>query len=134
MARLSSRVCTALSLAVLLLTTACSPSPTAPIETTVTLTPGESARISTLTIQFIGVTIDTRCPANAFCIQAGDAYVALEASAQGTSRAFELQLLNPVNRQADVRGFTIAVEELSPYPFGDPIPPGAYRVRLRVSR
>jgi hypothetical protein len=113
---------------------ACS-SPTAPSETSLTLAPGQSGSAGALIVRFISVTSDTRCPANALCIQAGDASIALAAAALGTHRSFELQVLNPANRAMDVRGYTIEVEELSPYPFSlDPINPADYRVKLRVFR
>jgi len=69
-------------------------------------------------------------------IQAGDAYIALEASVAATRRAFELQLLNPMNRETEIRGYRIAVEELSPYPFASlpPIRQSDYRVTLKVQR
>lgn len=131
MHRLSTFVFT---LAVVVSASACS-SPTTPSETLLTLAPGQTGSAGALTVKFIGVTEDTRCPANAFCIQAGDATVALEAGALGTRRSFELQVLNPTNRATDVRGYTIEVEALAPYPFSlDPIKPADYRVTLRVFR
>jgi hypothetical protein len=91
--------------------------------------------IGNLSVKFIGVTIDTRCPANALCIQAGDAYIALEASVAGTRRSFELQVLNPTKRAVDVRDYTVAVESLSPHPFLPmPFEPDDYRVTLRITR
>jgi hypothetical protein len=114
---------------------ACASSPTAPIDTTVTLAPNKTSVIGNLSVKFIGVTIDTRCPANALCIQAGDAYIALEATVASTRRSFELQVLNPTRREVDFRDYTIAVESLSPHPFLPmPIEPEDYRVTLRVTR
>lgn len=132
MRRLSTLLFTALTLAA---AAACSSSPTAPVNSTFTLAPGQSNTVGSLTVKFIGVTIDTRCPLNALCIQVGDAHIALEASVPGTRRAFELQLLNPLNRATELRGYTIEAEELSPYPFTlMPTNPDDYRVHLRVSR
>lgn len=132
MRRLSTLLFTALTLAA---AAACTSSPTAPVNTTFTLAPGQSHTVGILTVKFIGVTIDTRCPINAFCIQVGDAYMALEASVPGTHRAFELQMLNPLNRATELRGYTIEAEELSPHPWTPmPIDPSDYRVRLRVYR
>jgi hypothetical protein len=100
-----------------------------------TLAPGQTGSAGSLNVKFIGVTIDTRCPANALCIQAGDAYIALEAAVASTQRSFELQVLNPTNRETEVRGYLINVESLSPYPFApNPIDPDDYRVTLRVTR
>lgn len=132
MRRLSTLLFTALTLAA---AAACSSSPTAPVNTTLTLAPGQSSTVGILTVTFIGVTIDTRCPINALCIQAGDAHIALEASVPGTRRAFELQLLNPLNRATELRGYTIEAEALSPHPWTPiPIDHDDYRVQLRVHR
>lgn len=132
MKNLSTFLCTALLAASI---AACSSSPTAPTDpATVTMAPGQSTQVGTLSVKFVGVTIDTRCPANAFCIQAGDAYVALEASTLGGRREFELQVLNPTNRSTTHGAYSIELVELSPYPFGDPIAPGDYRVKLRIAK
>lgn len=130
MKRLSSLVCTA----AVVLAAGCS-TPTDPVNATMTLAPGQTGAAGSLSVKFIGVTIDTRCPANALCIQAGDAYIALEASVAATQRSFELQVLNPTNRETEVRGYLISVDSLSPYPFApDPIAPEDYRVTLHVTR
>src|SRR5215204_6308122 len=58
---------------------ACASSPTAPADPAiVTMAPGQSTQVGALSVKFVGVTRDTRCPANALCIQAGDVFVALE--------------------------------------------------------
>lgn len=132
MRRLSTFLFTALTLAA---AAACTSSPTAPVNSTFTLAPGQSNTVGSLTVKFIGVTLDTRCPLNALCIQVGDAYIALEASVPGTRRAFELQLLNPLNRATELRGYTIEAKELSPYPYTVvPTNPDDYRVQLNVYR
>lgn len=132
MRRLSTFVFTAITLAA---AAACSSSPTAPVDTSFTLAPGQSNTVGLLTVKFVGVTIDTRCPLNALCIQMGDAHIALEASVPGTHRAFELQLLNPLNRATELRGYTIEAKELAPYPFTlRPTNPDEYRVQLHVYR
>lgn len=114
---------------------ACASSPTAPTEPAiVTLAPGQSTQVGALSLKFAGVTIDTRCPANAFCIQVGDAYAALEATWFGVTRAFELQVLNPTNRSTTHGSYSIELQEISPYPFGEPIKPADYRVKLRIAR
>ena len=113
---------------------ACS-SPTAPTDpTVVTMAPGQSTSVGALSVKFLGVTIDTRCPANALCIQAGDAYVALEASTLLGARDFELQLLNPTKKGTTHGSYSIELQEVSPYPFGEPIKPADYRVKLRIAK
>ena len=114
---------------------ACSSSPTAPTEPAIlTMAPGQSTQVGALSVKFIGVTIDTRCPANAFCIQAGDAYVALETFVLGGRRDFELQALNPTKRSTTHGEYSIELQEVSPYPFGEPIKPADYRVKLRIAK
>ncbi len=124
-----------LALVTLAATAACSNAPTAPVSSTFTLAPGQSNTVGTVTVKLIGVTEDSRCPLNALCIQVGDAHVALEVSAPGTRRSLELQLLNPTNRATQLRGYTIEVEDVTPYPYTVvPTLPGDYRVKLRVHK
>ena len=133
MKKLSLFVCTSL-LAVV--TAACS-SPTEPSEpTAVTLAPGQSTQVGGLSVKFVGVTLDTRCPADVMCIQAGDAFVKLETMALGAGqRSFELQLLNPTQRTTTHGSYSIELLELNPYPFlSQPFPPAAYRVTVRIAR
>jgi len=112
---------------------ACS-SPTAPTDpTVVTMAPGQSTSVGALSVKFFGVTLDTRCPANALCIQAGDAYVALEASTLLGARDFELQLLNPTKKSTTHGSYSIELQEVSPYPFGTPINPADYRIKIRIA-
>jgi hypothetical protein len=132
MRRVSTILLTVLALSA---AAACTTAPTAPVTSTFTLAPGQSNSVGSVTVKLIGVTEDTRCPLNALCIQAGDAFVALEVSAPGTRRSLELQLLNPANRSTQLRGYTIEVDEVSPYPYTlVPTQPGDYRVRLHVHR
>jgi hypothetical protein len=132
MRRLSTILFTVLTLAA---AAACTSSPTAPVNSTFTLAPGESQTVGTISVKLVGVTEDTRCPINAMCIQVGDAYVALEVSAPGTRRELELQLLNPTNRSTQLRGYTIQVEEVTPYPYTiEPPRPRDYRVTLSVHK
>jgi hypothetical protein len=113
---------------------ACSSSPTAPTEPAiVTMAPGQSTQVGALSVKFVGVTIDTRCPANALCIQVGDAFVALETAILTGRRGFELQLLNPTKRSTTHGNYSIELQEVSPYPFGQPIRPEDYRVTLRIA-
>ena len=58
----------------------------------------------------------------------GDAFVALETTVLGGKRAFELQILNPTNRSTTHGGYSIELQEVSPYPFGSqPIKAADYR-------
>jgi hypothetical protein len=132
MKKLSLFVCTIL-LAVV--PAACS-SPIEPSEpTAVTLAPGQTTQVGGLAVKFVGVTIDTRCPADVMCIQMGDAFVALETISGVGHRAFELQLLNPTKRATTQGSYSIELTELNPYPFlSRPISPSDYRVTLTITR
>jgi hypothetical protein len=116
---------------------ACSPSgPTARLDANFVLAPGESARVTgaDLSIRFIGVQGDSRCPADVVCIQGGDAIVRVDVlPSTGGVKTYDLHTGNsqPV-RHGDV---SIALVELAPYPFASrPTQPGDYRATLRVTR
>jgi hypothetical protein len=123
-------------LAFAVLFAACS-SPTNPSELgVVTLAPGESGSARGLTVKFLGVTSDSRCPGDATCITAGDATVAVETSSLGSRRAFELQLNNLANKSTTHGRYRISFDALAPYPFASRgnILPADYRATFRVTR
>lgn len=86
-----------------------------------------------LSVKFVGVANDSRCPANAICIQAGDVFVALETTMLRGRRAFELQL-DPAKRGTTHGSYSIESQEVNPYPFGQPIKPEDYRIKLRIAK
>lgn len=109
--------------------------PTVPLDTEFVLAPGEVASVAQtgLRIRFISVANDSRCPADAFCIQGGDALVRIEVLEDGRSFPYDLHTgtLQPVHHG----GLTVALVQLSPYPFSSrTIQPGEYRATLRASR
>ena len=120
------------------LMTACDRSPTGatvPINSEFVLAPGQRAVIdgADISIQFEGVEGDSRCPADAFCIQGGDARVRVEVRSARGHREYELHTgdMQPV-RHDDV---TIHLVQLAPYPFSSrTIAPEEYRATLRVTR
>jgi len=87
-----------------------------------------------ITLRFDGVSGDSRCPGDAICIQGGDALVQIAVlPRRGTARSYDLHTgdMRPVAHE----DLTIALVELSPYPFSSrPIQPSDYRATLRVSR
>ena len=110
-------------------------SPSTPLNTEFVLAPGQSAAIerASVTVGFTGVTGDSRCPADALCVQGGSADVHITAATEGTVTAYVLKTgdMQPV-RHGDL---TIALVELSPYPFSSrTIAPDDYRVTLRATR
>lgn len=122
----------------LLAATGCTESPTAPavpLDTEFVLAPRESRAIdgASLTIRFTGVTGDSRCPADAVCIQGGSAEVRITAVSDDSTRDYALMTgdMRPVQHGS----FTIALVQLTPYPFSSrTIPPDDYRATLRVTR
>ncbi len=100
------------------------------------LAPGQSAGVTEagITIRFDGVSGDSRCPIDAICIQGGDALVRIAViPSRGGTQDYALHTgdLRPVTHD----DLTIALVELSPYPFSTrPIEPNDYRAKLRVTR
>jgi hypothetical protein len=118
--------------------TACADSPTipTPVNQEVILAPGQTVNISgaDLNLRFEGVLADSRCPANAICIWAGDAHVRIQVQPRrGSNKAYDLHTAD--NRPVTHDDVTIELTQLLPYPFTtDPIDPAAYRATLKVTR
>jgi len=120
-----------------LLLPACSSStaPSVPLNEEFTMAPGESVAIerAAIFVQFVGVEGDSRCPADTFCVWAGDALVKIEVRSARGRQTYDLHTgsLMPVVHDR----MTITLVQLSPYPFGSrpPIQPGDYRATLRVT-
>ena len=124
----------------LLAATACSESspaaPSVPLNERFTLAPGQSVEVdgASFRLEFLGVTGDSRCPADAVCIWGGDAVVHVRALDPGRTD-FELHT-GDVSQGSAVHGqVQITLEELQPYPFSSrTIAPGDYRATLIVTR
>jgi hypothetical protein len=110
--------------------------PAGPVDLRVVLAPGQQVAVpGTGAIRFEGVANDSRCPGDAICVWAGDATVRVVVSTSGgASASYELHMFG--NKPVQHRDLTIALEELNPYPFHSqgPIPPGDYRVTLKITR
>lgn len=124
----------------LLAATACDDtSPTGPsvtLDQRFTLAPGETASVgdSAMRLRFERVSGDSRCPADAVCIQGGDAIVHVEASGVGDATSLELHTGDSSRASAAYGGVKVALVELQPYPFSSrTIAPGEYRATLVVS-
>lgn len=120
----------------LVLAPACSsPSePDRPVDVTLVLAPGETRAVSgaAARITFLGVAGDSRCPADALCVLGGDAQVEIVVATGEGSQRFDLHTGD--NKPVVYGRFTIALVELSPYPFSArPIDPGDYRAKLRIT-
>ena len=128
------------ALACLLFATACdngSPvGPTVPLDRQFTLAPGQAVSVAdtSLRVAFLRVSGDSRCPADAFCIQGGDALVHLRVT-EATSAEYELHTGNQALAAARHAGFRIEMAQLQPYPFSSrTIESGEYRATLTVTR
>ena len=100
-----------------------------------TLAPGEGRRIEaeSATVTFVGVSGDSRCPADAICVWGGSATVTIAVASGVASQGHEL--LTGDMRPVVHNGLTIALVQLSPYPFSSrTIAPGEYRATLKVTR
>lgn len=108
--------------------------PNVPVNREVTLAPGQTATVASgVSVAFVGVTGDSRCPADAVCVQGGDAIVRLQLIASGDRHDVELHTgdMRPVT----ARDITLELVQLVPYPFSSrTIEPGEYRATIRVIR
>jgi hypothetical protein len=129
-----------LAILCLLAATACdekSPAaPTVPLDQQFTLAPGQRAQVdgAGLSVEFRGVTGDSRCPADAVCIQGGDAIVHVRVSDSGEAD-YELHTGDSSRATVTHRQTRIALVNLQPYPFSSrTIEPDDYRATLTVTR
>ena len=121
-----------------LLTLPTAPASTVPMGTDFTLAPGESVLVNSgaLTLTFVGVTSESRCPTSALiqCVWAGSARIALRATSSAGSRDISLETV--ANKDTDtIDHFVVQLVGVTPAPLtSDPIPAAAYRATLRVVR
>ena len=111
--------------------------PTVPINRQFTLAPGEAAAIEDtgLRVQFVGVTSDSRCPADAVCVWAGDAVAAVRLFDGDARREADLHTHDAAQASVTHGDVRIALVELQPYPFSSrPTQPSDYRVTLEARR
>jgi len=125
----------------LLLTSACddkSPTgPMVPLERQFTLAPGQAATVegSPVRVLFLRVSGDSRCPADALCIQGGDALVHIRTESNGAGTDYELHTGDSARARVSHAGFLIELASLEPYPFSSrTIRPEDYRATFVVSR
>lgn len=116
---------------------ACS-SPTAPTQAPVgqefSMRPGSTVFIqgSTTAIRFQRVVLDSRCPMDAICVQAGEAVVALGLSSGGST--VDRELSTGFDNRLTFGAYQIALVRVDPYPrSATTIPSADYRAVLLVS-
>jgi hypothetical protein len=107
--------------------------PTVPLDREFVLAPGESAVVADISLRFLQVANDSRCPADAVCVTGGDAQVQIAVTSARGSRDYDLHTgdMKPVQHD----DLTIHLVNVQPYPFSSrTIQPADYRVTLRVTK
>jgi hypothetical protein len=102
-----------------------------------TLAPDEVATVRDfgLNVQFVSVSGDSRCPADAVCIQGGDALVHIRVLDGGAFSSYELHTGDSSRATVTHNQVRISLVELQPYPFSSrTIAPGEYRATLTATR
>lgn len=110
--------------------------PTVSLNERFTLSPGEVAAVedADLRIEFVRVTGDSRCPADAVCIQGGDALVQVRVSGDNDSTLLGLHTGDASQASAVYGQARITLVELQPYPFSSrTIATDEYRATLTVT-
>lgn len=87
-----------------------------------------------VSVEFLEVMSDSRCPRSVQCIQAGEAIARVELSVSGQNRVLELGTAEKP-AIANALGYRVELQDLLPYPAVPGKPdPFRYSVKLRVSR
>ena len=121
-------------------TASCDGSPTGPtvaLNERFTLAVGETATVepSQVKLEFVEVTGDSRCPADAVCIQGVDAVVRIRATSGTSTTTLELHTGDAARASASFQGLRVELKELQPYPFSSrTIAQDDYRATLTVTR
>jgi hypothetical protein len=111
--------------------------PTVPLNQRFVLAPGGVAVVAdtNISLQFVDVTGDSRCPADAVCIQGGDATVHMRILDSGETTGYELHTGDSRRASFTHRNLRVELRELQPYPFSSrTIDPSDYRATLVASR
>jgi hypothetical protein len=87
-----------------------------------------------LSIRFVRVSEDSRCPIDADCIWAGNGQVEIEVRRDGELNTFRLNTMEGA-KEVGLESYRIQLVQLAPVPSaGQPIPAETYRATLRVTR
>ena len=88
-----------------------------------------------LTITFLRVTQDSRCPSDVTCVWSGDAEVVLELVTRESGSQTVTVHTHVEPRTATAVGYAVRLVDLDPYPRSEtPIAPSSYVATLIVSR
>ncbi len=90
---------------------------------------------SKITVEFLSVLEDSRCPTGVNCVWAGNAKISVRVRRNGTAaKTIELNT-GGGDQSAVYEGFTIALAKLTPHPRANAAPdPKSYRASITVSR
>jgi hypothetical protein len=97
-----------------------------------TLAPGQSAKLAKddLTVTFVKVTGDSRCPKGVSCVWAGDATVTVSS---GGTTTYDLHTGRASAQTVKISGHDVKLVGLTPQlQAGSTITPGDYRATLRI--
>jgi hypothetical protein len=107
--------------------------PSVPLNQEFVLAPGGATNVADISVRFVRVANDSRCPADAFCVTGGDAQIEIVVTSSRGSQGYDLHTgdMRPVQHG----DFTIHLVNVDPYPFSSrTIQPDEYRVTLRVTK
>lgn len=102
------------------------------------LAPGESVEIegADLTVTFLEVRDDSRCPADVQCVWAGEVVLSAETIQAGVGETWQLHSgeQGGGSTRAELGSYRLELLGVAPEPRtqGDPIAPGEYRATFRV--
>ncbi|HEY6359582.1 MAG TPA: hypothetical protein VIX63_00690 [Vicinamibacterales bacterium] len=86
-------------------------------------------------VQFVRVNGDSRCPADAICVWAGDAIVELRVFDGAAASDYQLHTADSQRATIAHADMRIMLVQLQPYPFSNrTIQPSDYRATLEVRR
>ena len=107
----------------------------APLGAEFTAATGKPVRMDGISIVFVKLVEDSRCPKNVTCIWQGEAKVALTALVGANAHELTLSTQPPAAASADVEGFRIELRDVAPYPDATVRRASMdYTVKLRVTR
>jgi hypothetical protein len=109
--------------------------PTTPFNKEVTVAAGQTVSVvEGVSVHFVSVTGDSRCPGDAICITGGDAVVTMRVKNADDDTRIELHTGSM--QPAKAGNLTVELLQLMPYPFSSlpPIKADDYRATVRVTR
>lgn len=76
---------------------------------------GQQKAAGNLTVKFVAVTEDSRCPSNVVCVWSGVAKVKVQLRRNGKTAEFELNT-NQLDKPAVLDGYSVKLVSVAPYP------------------